>query len=149
MIVSPPITELPVGNELPPPCTTVIPPWAASVRSVPVMVKVSLPSPTNPSMNTGPRRLLAVCDRIGNVLTGGAVGGGGTKAGFATTLTVTGVNQSPGDVPAGPAKVTLGAVVALPAAKRESALETSVWPSVRRLIVTVAPAAGALARRRS
>src|SRR2546422_11236493 len=78
----------------------------------------STPSPTNPSMNTGPRRLLAVCDRIGNVLTGGAVGGGGTKAGFAPTLTATGLNPSPGDLPAGPAKGTLGAGGALPARRR-------------------------------
>src|SRR2546430_14711815 len=89
----------------------------------------STPSPTNPSMNTGPRRLLAVCDRIGNVLTGGAVGGGGTKAGFATTLTVTGVNQSPGDVPAGPAEVTPGPGGAPPAGKRGAAPETSGWPA--------------------
>src|SRR5882724_10826890 len=106
-------------------------PWTTTVgsggltsvgRTMAGLRERSTPSPTNPSMNRGPRRLLFVCDRIGNVLTGGAVAGGGTKAGFATTLTVTGLNQSPGDVPEGPVNVTLGAVAPLPTAKRESVL---------------------------
>ena len=103
----------------------------------------SAPAPTKPSKSTAPRRLLTVCGWIAKVLTG-CVATGSTKPGFDTTLTVTGRNQSE------PLNRTVGAVVPVPAENRGSALDSSVWPSVRRPIVTVVDVpAGSLASLRS
>ena len=103
----------------------------------------SAPAPTKPSKSRAPRRLLTVCGWIAKVLTG-CVARGGTKPGFDITLTVAGRNQSER------LNRIVGAVVPVPAENRGSALDSSVWPSVRRPIVTVVDVpAGSLASLRS